>query len=87
MAALSRALADLGVGWYVFGAQAVVHWGRPRLTEDIDVTVQLGTIGTADAIERLQRAGFAARGEDTPDFIATRVGVPSPLWAYDGIYI
>ena len=33
------ALADLGVGWYVFGAHAVVFWGRPRFTEDVDITV------------------------------------------------
>jgi hypothetical protein len=43
--ALSRVLADLRVDRYVFGAQAVVHWGRPCLTEDIDVTVELGLVG------------------------------------------
>lgn len=32
-------LARLRVPWYVFGAQAALIWGRPRLTTDVDVTV------------------------------------------------
>ena len=31
-------MAGLRVGWYVFGAQAVLQWGRPRFTEDLIVT-------------------------------------------------
>jgi hypothetical protein len=27
--------------WYVFGAQAVVVHGRPRMTGDVDVTVEI----------------------------------------------
>lgn len=41
LADLSRALRTLGVRWYVFGAQAVLIWGRPRMTTDVDVTVRL----------------------------------------------
>lgn len=59
--ALSRALAEIEVGWYVFGAQAVLFWGRPRFTEDIDVTVQLGAITTSPLVSRLKDAGFALR--------------------------
>jgi hypothetical protein len=72
--ALSAALADLHVGWYVFGAQAVLHWGRPRFTEDVDVTVLAGTIDAAELISRLKEAGFERRAEGTPAFVArTRV--------------
>ncbi len=35
---LKKALENLGLRWYLFGAQAVVVHGRPRLTEDVDVT-------------------------------------------------
>ena len=38
LAALNGALA--GRRWYVFGAQAAVTYGRPRLTADVDVTVE-----------------------------------------------
>jgi hypothetical protein len=40
LADLAVALGTVGARWYVFGAQAVSMWGRPRLTTDVDVTVQ-----------------------------------------------
>ena len=71
---LSAVLGRLHAGWYVFGAQAVLHWGRPRLTADIDVTVQLGATRTARLIAAMQEAGFELRVEGTPAFVdATRV--------------
>jgi Nucleotidyl transferase of unknown function (DUF2204) len=59
--------------WYVFGAQAVVLHGVPRLSADVDVTLAL----TPDAPERftteMQGAGFTPRVSD-PDFVRrTRV--------------
>jgi hypothetical protein len=72
--ALSEALGRLNAGWYVFGAQAVLHWGRPRLTADIDVTVQMGLVTTASLLKAMQEAGFVLRVEGTPAFIEqTRV--------------
>ena len=47
--------------WYVFGAQAVVVYGVPRLSADVDVTLAL----VPDAPERfardMQAAGFSLR--------------------------
>ena len=59
--------------WYLFGAQAVVAHGVPRLSADVDVTVQL----TPDEPERftddMRKAGFELRVAD-PDFVRrTRV--------------
>lgn len=59
--------------WYVFGAQAVVVYGVPRLSADVDVTLAL----VPDAPERfaldMQAAGFSLRVDD-PDFVRrTRV--------------
>lgn len=85
--ALSRVFASLRVGWFVFGAQAVMYWGRPRLTEDIDVTVQLGAVDVADLVAHLQQAGFALRVEGTAAFIAQTRVVPLVFgdsgWALD----
>ena len=64
--ALSQVLTDLRAGWYVLDAQVVMHWGRPRLTGDIDVTVQLGAVDMDRLITELQRAGFSLRQEGTP---------------------
>jgi hypothetical protein len=59
--------------WYLFGAQAVILYGVPRLSADVDVTVAL----VPDAPERfaadMQAAGFSLRVDD-PEFVRrTRV--------------
>lgn len=59
--------------WYVFGAQAVVVYGVPRLSADVDVTLAL----TPDAPDRfaadMRNGGFALRVDD-PEFVRrTRV--------------
>lgn len=40
LADLAAALDAIGARWNVFGAQAALIWGRPRLTTDMDVTVR-----------------------------------------------
>ena len=72
LAALSNVLARWG-RWYVFGAQAVIAYGAPRLSADVDVTLRL----VPDEPERFARdmeaAGFALRVRD-PEFVRrTRV--------------
>ena len=72
LAALAPVLARWG-RWYVFGAQAVIVHGVPRLSADVDVTIAL----MPDAPERFVRdmgeAGFRLRVDD-PEFIRrTRV--------------
>jgi hypothetical protein len=72
LSALSRVLASWG-RWYVFGAQAVIAYGVPRLSADVDVTLRL----VPDEPERFARdmegAGFGLRVDD-PDFVRrTRV--------------
>jgi hypothetical protein len=58
---LSRALT--GYRWYVFGAQAAVTYGRPRLTADVDVTVEslAGPEGPERLVKAMAGAGFALR--------------------------
>ncbi|MCX6552748.1 MAG: nucleotidyltransferase [Acidobacteria bacterium] len=74
LADLARELARLQVPWYVFGAQAVLIWGRPRLTTDVDVTVRLGDIDASALVSALQECGFGLRILATPEFVQqTRV--------------
>ena len=71
---LARELARLGVSWYVFGAQAALVWGRPRLTTDVDVTVRLGALDSGDLVRALQARAFDLRVVATPEFVSqTRV--------------
>jgi hypothetical protein len=71
--------------WYVFGAQAVNVHGRPRMTADVDVTVEIGRAELPALIRRLDDAGFALRVADPEDFmmatsvlpfVHTRTGMP-----------
>ena len=74
LAGLAGALARSGAAWYVFGAQAVVIWGRPRLTADIDVTVRLDPEEPERLVRALEDAGFALRfGAAEPFVRRTRV--------------
>jgi hypothetical protein len=48
-------LADAGVPYMVIGGYANLHWGRPRLTQDLDVTVRLAEHDWPAFVERLSR--------------------------------
>ncbi len=74
LAALSAALAGAGCRWYVFGAQAVIIWGRPRLTTDVDVTVEIASGGTESLVATLTSAGFHRTEDFSDEFVrVTRV--------------
>jgi hypothetical protein len=74
LAELAHELERLRVPWYVFGAQAALIWGRPRLTTDVDVTVRLGALDSRAFVSALQARAFDLRVIATPEFIRqTRV--------------
>lgn len=73
---LLRALAPVANRWgrwYVFGAQAVMIYGVPRLSADVDVTLALEPDAPDRFAEDMAAAGFALRVAD-PEFVRrTRV--------------
>jgi hypothetical protein len=84
LAALAAAFSELRAPWYLFGAQAAMVWGRPRLTADIDVTVRLDPEDPERLVRTLEARGFSLRAGDAEEFIhRTRVfpflHVPSGL--------
>ena len=52
--------------WYIFGGQAVAVHGRPRMTLDIDITIELGDVALEDLLAELGRAGFEPRVRWSP---------------------
>ena len=59
--------------WYVFDAQAVVLYGVPRLSADVDVTLEVAPESVERFVTEMQTAGFSLRIPD-PDFVRrTRV--------------
>jgi hypothetical protein len=74
LAALAGALSRQRVRWYLFGAQAVIVWGRPRLTADVDVTIRMDPEEPELLVSNLAAVGFALRVDTAGDFVRrTRV--------------
>ncbi len=73
LASLKEALADLGVSWYLFGAQAALIYGSTRATADLDATVRLGSVTTKNLVARLRLAGFRPRFSGAKFIEQTRV--------------
>ena len=72
--ALSKALDAHGCRWYLFGAQAATIWGRPRLTTDVDVTVEIASAGSELLVAGLSAAGFRLSEAFSNQFVrSTRV--------------
>jgi len=72
--ALAPVLRRFGDRWYVFGAQAAIVWGRPRLTGDVDVTVFLEPDAPKDFVAAMAEVGFLLRVTDVDRFVErTRV--------------
>ena len=70
--ALSAVLDRWGP-WYLFGAQAVVAHGVPRLSADVDVTLRLAADATERFVADMAASGFAPMLPD-PEFVRrTRV--------------
>ena len=73
-AALDATFRDLGLRWYLFGAQAALLYGAARLTADVDVTLDAGDLGCVPLLRALRDGGFAPRVADAEAF-ATRTRV------------
>jgi Nucleotidyl transferase of unknown function (DUF2204) len=74
LAAVAGGLRSIGLDWYVFGAQAVLVYGRPRLTADLDVTVAAELETVPELVSHLGAAGLRLLPQATEDFIRrTRV--------------
>ncbi len=74
---LARAFSTLDARWYVFGAQAVVAAGVPRLTADIDVTVEVALRDLGALLAALRGKGIIPREPgDLARFVAETRVVP-----------
>lgn len=67
LGALAGVLSRWG-HWYLFGAQAVVAYGVPRLSADVDVTLRMSPEDPERFASQMGEAGFELRIDD-PDFL------------------
>lgn len=61
LAAFGRLMNERRWRWYIFGAQAVIAYGRPRLTADIDITVEATGTAPAELVGALALHNFDLR--------------------------
>lgn len=66
-------MGECKLPWYLFGAQAAIIWGSPRLSADVDVTAVIEPGMLAEYINTMTSHGFELAVADR-DFVArTRV--------------
>lgn len=82
--ALSAALSEHGLRWYVFGAQAAIVHGSSRATKDVDVTVDSEALSARALIDTLATHGLSAR-EPNAELLATTMRVIPLLHDSSGV--
>lgn len=74
IAALHDVLGHAGIRSYLFGAQAALLHGVPRLTADVDATAEFPLDRAEELSRLLMEGGFAVRVGDVQAFVRrTRV--------------
>lgn len=74
---LSRALGDRDVRFMLIGGQAVLLHGRPRLTEDVDVTLAMGPEGLPTILEAADSLGLEPLPDDVEAFVQETFVLPA----------
>jgi hypothetical protein len=73
LGALAGVMDDQRVRWYLFGAQAAIVWGSPRLSADVDVTVEIDAEAVTAYVEAMTDHGFDVVIADAEFLARTRV--------------
>jgi hypothetical protein len=71
--AIAAAMRAAGTRWYLFGAQAAIVWGSPRLSADVDVTVETSAEKTSSVVAAMRDQGFDLVVGDAEFIERTRV--------------
>lgn len=74
---MGRELDSRGIPYMVIGGQAVLLYGEPRLTRDIDVTLGVDEDVLETVLEAASRLGLEPIPEDIPAFVRETMVLPS----------
>ncbi len=74
---LSIALSAAGIRYMIIGGQAVLVYGEPRITKDVDVTLSVEPDQAKRVIDLAIRAKFRPLPEDPESFIRDTMVLPA----------
>jgi len=77
LAGLTRALEVRHIPFMLIGGQAVLLHGRPRLTDDVDVTLGVGPDHLGRVLEACGALGLEPLPRDVPGFVAETFVLPT----------
>ena len=77
LARLDRVLTGAGIPYMVIGGQAVLVYGEPRLTRDVDLTLGIGPDELGRVLEVCREAGLAVLVEDPDGFARETMVLPA----------
>ena len=69
IAKIASALNAQKIPYMIIGGQAVLLYGEPRLTRDIDITLGIGVDSAATLVKTAKKIGLKPLPSDTQDFI------------------
>ena len=74
--AIARGLERLGIPYMLIGGQAVLLYGEPRLTRDVDVTLGVGPEGLPELLEWVRGNGWQVLVEAPAEFVGKTMVLP-----------
>ena len=75
---IARGLDSRGIPYMLIGGQAVLLYGEPRLTRDVDVTLGAGPEKLPVILDWVRESGWQVLAESPADFVARNPGSSLP---------
>lgn len=76
MAKLSKALSEKEMPYMIIGGHAVILYGEPRFTRDIDITLGAGAERINDILEVVKKINLTALTDDINSFVQKTMVLP-----------
>jgi hypothetical protein len=78
---IAQALKESGLPYMITGGQAVLLYGTPRMTKDIDITLGVDVDDMEKVVEVVERPGFEIIPESFEAFVKKTSVLPGwKLW-------
>jgi hypothetical protein len=77
LARIGRTLPTYNIPYMIIGGQALLLYGEPRLTKDIDITLGAGTDRLPDVLNLLGALGLEPATDDIESFVQRTMVLPA----------